>query len=302
MTYNKKGESGMYDKSELFKKVWYGAIILFASGLTVVSFTRGFSLAEYFNNYLALFGVLLAMAFFAEYIDSSLGMGYGTTLTPLLIIVGFSPLQVVPAILFSEFISGITAGVLHHRANNVNFIKDTKSGKVMLVMAGCSVAGTIVAVFLALSLPRFYVKLYIGGMILAIGLFLIFKKNGKHIFSWKRIICIGILAAFNKGISGGGYGPLLTGGQLISGIKEKNAVAITSMAEGLVCFVGIIIYFFSGAGFNWSLAGPLSLGALLSVPVAVMTVKLIPEGLIRGQVAYLTLFLGILTLTKIILI
>jgi len=31
-------------------------------------------------------------------------------------------------------------------------------------------------------------------------------------FSWKRLIAIGLISSFNKGISGGGYGPLVTGG------------------------------------------------------------------------------------------
>jgi hypothetical protein len=290
----------MRKKEELLKFVWVISIILFAIGLVAVTFIRGFSLADCFNNYPRLFITLLLLAFFAEYIDSSLGMGYGTTLTPLLIIVGFSPLQVVPAILFSEFISGITAGILHHKSGNVNFIKDAKAGKVMLLMAACSIGGTLLAVLVALNLPKFYVKLYIGLMILAIGVFLILKSRSGFLFSWKRITAIGLVAAFNKGISGGGYGPLLTGGQLLSGIREKNAVAITSMAEGLVCFVGIVIYFLSGTGLDWKLAGPLTLGALVSVPAAVLTVKIVPENFIRGQIAYVTLFLGILTVAKTI--
>ncbi|MFA6714425.1 MAG: sulfite exporter TauE/SafE family protein [Victivallales bacterium] len=292
----------MPKKTELLKWVWTGTIIVFAVGLVAVTFIKGLSPTCYFNNYYQLFIVLALLAFFAEYIDSSLGMGYGTTLTPLLIIVGFQPLQVVTALLFSEFISGITAGILHHKADNVNFIKDTESRKVMLLMASCSIAGTLLAVAVALNLPKFYVRLYIGLMILAIGIFLILKSRTNYRFSWKRITAIGLLAAFNKGISGGGYGPLLTSGQLLSGIKEKNAVAITSMAEGLVCFVAVIIYFLSGTEFDWKLTIPLTLGAFISVPGAVLTVKIIPANFIRGQIAYVTLFLGILMVAKTILL
>ena len=41
------------------------------------------------------------VALFCEYVDSSLGMGYGSTLTPLLLLAGFSPLQIVPCVLLS---------------------------------------------------------------------------------------------------------------------------------------------------------------------------------------------------------
>jgi uncharacterized membrane protein YfcA len=138
-------------------------------------------------------------------------------------------------------------------------------------------------------------------MILAIGIYLSINRKTKSRFSWTRIIALGGLAAFNKGISGGGYGPLLTGGQLLSGIKEKNAVAITSMTEGLVCLIGLIIYICAGTEIYWPLALPLSIGAFISVPAAVWTVKIVPAKEIRGKIAYVTLFLGLLTIVKIAL-
>ena len=45
------------------------------------------------------FLLLFVFAFGCEFIDSSLGMGYGTILTPSLLILGFDPLLVVPAVL-----------------------------------------------------------------------------------------------------------------------------------------------------------------------------------------------------------
>lgn len=67
-------------------------------------------------------GIKIAViAFFAEYIDSSLGMGYGTILTPILLLMNFQPLEVIPAALLSEFITGLVAGFTHHKIGNVNF-------------------------------------------------------------------------------------------------------------------------------------------------------------------------------------
>ena len=53
--------------------------------------------------------LLLSVAFACELIDSGLGMGYGTILTPTLLLMGFAPEIVVPAILFSELLSGFAA-------------------------------------------------------------------------------------------------------------------------------------------------------------------------------------------------
>lgn len=244
---------------------------------------------------------IIGLAFFAEYVDSSLGMGYGTTLTPLLLIFGFTPIQIVPAVLLSEFISGVSAGVMHHNKGNVDFRKGTQATKTMSILAVCSIIGTVAAVFLALKLPAEIVKGYIGIMILSIGLFIIFggRLVGGNRISIKKIITLGTIAAFNKGISGGGYGPLVTGGQVLSGVPEKNAIGITSLAEGLVCFVGLVLYVsFNGVPF-WNLALPLTVGAFLSVPLATYTVKIMPDNLLRKYIGYATIFLGTLTLIKI---
>lgn len=41
----------------------------------------------------------------------------------------------------------------------------------------------------------------------------------------------------------GGYGVVVTGGQILSGVNGNNAVGITSLAEELTCIVGVIVFF-----------------------------------------------------------
>ena len=282
---------------KIIRTIWKVGIILVGIALIIVTFTDKQSLVP---DPKYLFVILAVMAFFAEYIDSSLGMGYGTTLTPLLMLMGFSPLHIVPAILLSESLTGVSAGLLHHSFGNVDLKPGTSSFKTMAVLAACSIVGTVIAVLIAVSLPKFYVKLYIGVMILLIGVFILLGKHYAGRFSIKKIIALGTIAAFNKGISGGGYGPLVTGGQVISGVPEKNAIGITSFAEGLVCIVGLILYISLQGLPQWNLAIPLVTGAMLSVPAATLTVKILPADLIRQSIGYVTAFLGVLTLIKIL--
>jgi len=272
-----------------------------AVGLIYLTFTRETHMLNALSDTVLVGVVLFIMAFVAEYVDSSLGMGYGTSLTPVLLILGFSPLQIVPAVLFSEFLSGVTAGGLHHKIGNVNLSWKTRAGKIMLIMTACSIVGTVVAVAVALALPKHLVKLYIGVMIVCIGVFILIGNRFMGSFSWIKIIVLGTIAAFNKGISGGGYGPLVTGGQVIVGVPGKKAIGITSLAEGLVCLVGLVLYVSFHGWFDWSLALPLTLGAMVSVPAATWTVKLLPERALRRSIGYATLFLGGLTLIKLVL-
>jgi uncharacterized membrane protein YfcA len=246
--------------------------------------------------------LILLFAFICEYIDSSLGMGYGTTLTPLLLIMGYRPLQVVPAVLLSELVTGLTAAFLHHRFKNSNFKLKSDDTKIALIMAGCSVVGTLAAIVIALNLPILYVKLYISLLVLTMGVIILVTLNRKFLFSWKKIVSLGLLASFNKGLSGGGYGPVVTSGQILSGVNMKNAIGITSLAEGLTCLVGVIAYLlFTNHTIEWDLAPSLVLGALLSVPLAAYTVKKFKGTHLRTVVGWATLALGLVSLGKIIL-
>ncbi|UCD15955.1 MAG: sulfite exporter TauE/SafE family protein [Candidatus Omnitrophota bacterium] len=244
--------------------------------------------------------LIMPLAFFCEFIDSSLGMGYGTSLAPILLLMGFEPLQVVPAVLFSEFVSGITAASFHHSIDNVSFRRSSKDTKIAAVIAVFSIIGTIMAVFLAIRLPAKLLKFWIGIMVVSMGVFILATFKRKPRFTWRKITVLGTIASFNKGMSGGGYGPLVMGGQLLSGIGVRNAVGIVSLAEGLTCLVGIILYFFLKSEVDWSLTPWLMAGAVLSVPFAAHTLKRIPEKKMKIAIAFTLVLLGALTLVKVL--
>jgi uncharacterized membrane protein YfcA len=245
--------------------------------------------------------LLMPLAFVCEFVDSSLGMGYGTSLTPLLLLLGFNPLQVVPAVLFSEFVTGLSAAFFHHSVRNVNFNPHSKDTKVAAVLSTFAVIGTVISVIIALRLPPHILKIWIGAIVIAMGIAILASLGRAPRFSWGRITALGTVASFNKGMSGGGYGPLVMGGQVLSGIGVKNAVGITSLSESVTCLVGIIMYFTLKDGVDWSLAPWLMAGAVLSVPFAAHTLKRIPEHKAKIAVAVIITILGGLTLLKVFL-
>ncbi len=75
---------------------------------------------------------IIISAFLCEYMDSTLGMGYGTTLTPVLLLFGFSPMQIVPAVLLSELVTEILAAFFHHWQGNVNFKPKTTNPPIII--------------------------------------------------------------------------------------------------------------------------------------------------------------------------
>jgi len=291
----------------LFRKrnLWFFA--LSAMGFVLVYLTVatksgvGASYLKEFRLELAI-GLVVA-AFICEYFDSSLGMGYGTTLTPLLIILGFSVRDIVPAVMFSQMVAGFAAGAAHHTLGNVKFNLRSHDTHIMLALASCSLIGGGVAVAFTSHVPEQYLRLWVGCLILAIGLFMLAtRKRPPAPFSWVRMVFLGLLASFNKGSSGGGYGPLVMGGQILAGVNPQRAVGITALGEAITCVIYLGINTLANGLPEWRLALPLCAGALLSVPLAAYTVKLMPPTTLRGAIAYVTLFLGSLALVKVLLL
>jgi hypothetical protein len=244
--------------------------------------------------------LVFLVALVCEYLDSSLGMGYGTTLTPILLLAGFAPLDIVPAVLLSEALTGAAAGLLHHRDGNVDFLRDPRARRTALLLIVLSAVGAIAAAALAVRISKGTLTLFIATIIIAMGIFILFTLNRPFRYRPGGIVAIGAVAAFNKGLSGGGYGPLVTAGQVVSGLPSKPAIAITSAAESFTCLIGLAAYLALGRQINWGLAIPLVGGALLSVPVATLTVRRLPEKGLRLIVGVVTVALGALALSAVL--
>ena len=205
----------------------------------------------------------------------------------------------MPCILLSEFVSGTIAGLMHHRDGNVDFLRDPQARGTVVLLSTLSVVGAVAAVIFALQLSKFWLTAIIAIIILSVGMATLATARRRLRYRRGHIIAVGAVAAFNKGLSGGGYGPLVTAGQVVSGVPAKSAVAITSMAEAFTCIVGLLAYVVIQGGLDLALAVPLTAGALLSVPMATLTVRRLPESVMRCSVGVVTCLLGILTFTKL---
>lgn len=242
---------------------------------------------------------IFALAFTCEYFDASTGMGYGTTLSPMLLLFGYHPLQIVPAILISELLAAGTAAFTHHSFGNVDFRPGTRDFKVAVTLGLCSLVGAVAAVMVAVSIPVIYLKTWIGAVVLIVGILIITNVERAIPFSWPKMIAFGFGASFNKGLSGGGYGPLVTGGQLLCGVRSKTAIAITALAEGITCGVGALTYYLTKDVVDWSLAPPMILAVLCAVPFAALTVRALGTKTLTIIIGVATMTLGTVTLLKI---
>ncbi len=267
-----------------------------------------------------LFIIILVMAFFCEWLDSSLGMGYGTILSPVLIIMGFNPLVAIPAILISQAFGGLTASIFHHQFGNVSFNAKSKDLKIVFVITAFGIIATIFAAIISINLPKVVLKTYIGVLVLVMGI--ITLRNVNFIFSWRKMVGIGILSAFNKGLTGGGFGPVVTSGQILAGQRHKGAIGVTTLAEAPICIIGFFTYLigrsigefngsvmsasvskffvkmFSPKMFQWELILALILGSVLIAPFGAFTTRRLKKEKMHLILGLLIIVLGIWTLVK----
>ena len=242
--------------------------------------------------------VILGLCFACELIDSSLGMGYGTILTPTLLLIGYSPADIVPTILISELLSGFAASFFHNEIHNVELGLRGRHLKPALLLAAGSVAGVTVGILLAFALPTTALRMLIGCIILLSGLFVVlWSRSGFQYRHWK-ILALATVASFNKAVSGGGYGPLVTSGQILSGVQGKAAVGITSFAEAFTCLLATILFLLKGGHINLVILIPMCTGALLSVPFSVFAVNKAKEDHLKILIGILTIVMGALTIYK----
>lgn len=266
----------------------------------------------------SLFVVVVVVSAFFHYLSMSFGLGYGTAVTPVLLVMGFLPLQAVPAVLMGQLGGGLVGSLAHHRLRNVALVSESEGNpghsrlglrsvlrsidsRVIIILAACGAVGVLAGVVMAVNLPVIVLEIYIGVLVLGVGVNVLLYRAQESKFSWTRLTAFGLLAAFNKGASGGGYVPLIAGGQIVSGRETRSAVATTTLSVSLVCLVGFLSYLFIEGNIYWRLAIAAVIGSVISAPFAAMTVRRMKAERLKLVIGSATAALGILVLVKALL-
>jgi uncharacterized membrane protein YfcA len=239
---------------------------------------------------------LIFPAFLTAIIDIVFGMGFGLTMTPILLLMGYPPHEIVPALLFSSLIGNLISPIFHHKFKNVDFSLCSKHFNMSMLIGILGIVGSFIGATVSIGISDFFLGLYIGLLIVALGLFLLLNKKLSASFSWLKLFFLGFFGSFNKGISGSGFGPIVTTGMIIMKINEKVAVSIQTFSELFVSLAGFLTFLLAGSQISWNLLLPLSIGVALSTPLAALIVHKFESKKLRTGIALATVVLGILTL------
>ncbi len=243
-------------------------------------------------------GLLFVLSFGSGVIDLCLGMGFGFTITPLMLLLGYTPSVAVPSVLFSSFVGGVFSSIFNHRIHNVDFTWNSRATRIAVFTAAMGVIGSIAGVSISFNLPQRTLGLYIGLLVIASGALVLYSKGLVSGFSWSKMSVISLIGSLNKGLTGSGFGPVITTGAMLSGIDEKSSVSIQSLSESSVSLVGFLTYLFLREPISYSPLIVMSVAVVVAAPIAARLMHRLEGDRMRTMVGVLALIIGSSTLYK----
>ena len=228
-----------------------------------------------------------------------LGMMYGTILSPLLILFGYDVKSVVPSILISQAIGGFVASYKHHQLKNADFQAGTIDHRVSVTIIWFGVFACVIGVFISVSISPKILNTYIAVLVIVIALMILSGKT--LIMTAQKIYFLGFISAFNKALSGGGFGPLVAGGQLVfKDRSEKGAIGSTDFAEAPICLLSFFLWFLVNGLPPMTLMIPLCLGSVVGGFFGPMALsKIGSKEILKKSLGILVLIEGLWVLYKV---
>jgi uncharacterized membrane protein YfcA len=239
--------------------------------------------------------VLGFVGLIAQLIDGSLGMAYGVTSSTLLLATGIAPAAASAAVHFSEIGTSLVSGFSHHKLGNVDW-------KTVSILAIPGFVGAYAGATFLSSLPADDAKPWVAGLLLALGLYVIYRflvLGGRRPTFKARpgkafLVPMGLVGGTLDSIGGGGWGPVGTTTLLSSGrLEPRKVVGSIDTSEFVVAVGGSLgfLWALSSQGIPWDYALALLIGGVIAAPVAAWLVKHLPArvlGVAAGGLIVLT--------------
>jgi uncharacterized membrane protein YfcA len=245
-----------------------------------------------------LIGILLA-GFAAQFIDGTLGMGYGVSSTSLLVAIGLAPAIASASVHTAEIVTTLISGIAHHQLGNVK-----RELVLPLVLPGV-IGGVLGAYFLA-SVPGQTIKPWIAGLLLAMGCLIVYRFLTRKEWgvvskrmSRPRMTTMGLVAGFLDAVGGGGWGPVATPSLILSENGQPHeVVGSVNLVEFFVTVAETITFALTIGleAFRWDIVAALLIGGVIAAPVAAWVCKKLPHRVMGVLIGVLLILLNVRTL------
>ncbi len=258
--------------------------------------------------------VIAIIGFFAQFIDGTMGMGYGVSAASWLIAAGLYPAIASATVHTAEVFTTLVSGGSHLFFGNVK-----KEWLLPLVIPG--VIGGVAGAYFLTSIPGATIKPYIAGFLLLLGALVLYRSISRkipapttdsaetnslspHPISKIRLPLLGLAASFLDAVGGGGWGPIATPGLILSQNTEpRKVVGTVNLAEFFIT-IAISLTFLVTLGwqdFEWDLVIALLIGGIIAAPIAAYLCKRMPTKLLGILIGLVLIGLNLRTILTILL-
>ena len=234
---------------------------------------------------------LIGMA--AQFVDGSLGMGYGVTSATLLATVGYSPAVASATIHVAKIGTGVASGAAHWRFGNVHW-----RAVAMLAVPGAigAFAGAFAISYIAAEVTRPWVSLVLASLgVLVIARTVLRRSPAIRVYSprLRTLGPLGLVGGFVDSVGGGGWGPVTTSSLMAANRMAPNQVIGTVSTAEIVVAVSASLGFLlalGSQGIAWGAMAALLLGGLVAAPFAAWAVSRLDHRVLGGLVGGMILF------------
>jgi uncharacterized membrane protein YfcA len=217
----------------------------------------------------------------AQFIDGTLGMGFGVTSATILLFIGISPVTASAATHAAKLPTTLVSGLSHWRAGNVDL---PVLVRVAVPGAVGGFLGAVVLTNISLASAKGWMSallIFFGLVIFArfgLGIRLIPTPQGGHTARW--LSPIGLVGGFVDATGGGGWGPVVTPSLMTVTRHEPRKVVGTTNAAEFVVAVSVSSGFLTGSaqhGIPWLPVIGLVVGGVLVAPFAARLAGRLPH-------------------------
>jgi uncharacterized membrane protein YfcA len=243
-------------------------------------------------------GILLA-GFAAQFIDGTLGMGYGVSSSSLLVAIGLAPAIASASVHTAEIVTTLISGIAHHQLGNVK-------RELVLPLAIPGVIGGVLGAYFLSSVPGNIIKPWVAGLLLAMGCLIIYRfltrrewgVAGKRL-SRPRMTILGLVAGFRDAVGGGGWGPVATPSLILSENGQPHeVVGSVNLVEFFVTLAETITFALTIGlkAFRWDIVAALLVGGVIAAPIAAWVCQKLPHRVMGILIGVLLILLNVRTL------
>lgn len=241
------------------------------------------------------FLLMLFTGFIAQMADGSLGMGYGTISTTLLLSYGVNPAIVSSRVHSARVFSSGVSAFSHHRIGNIN-------KKLFRTLAVPGMIGAIIGASLAFWGQKYssWVRIPLSVYTCYLGYFIIrksFKKN-KTKEKVKNAGWLASIGGFLDSFAGGGWGILVTSTLMSKRRSPRYIIGSVCLAEFFVVFTSSIIFFLLLKYFPILDVAGLIIGGIIAAPIAARLAGKLPSKLMFIIIGVFVILTSINTLLK----